>query len=96
VRDDSQEDFVVDDGVEDSSLVSLIQLEEDTVEQGILTIDTQKGPGPDGISPLILKRIWLVVKRPLAILFNLSLLSGVFQCGRKESYVVPMFKSGDK
>jgi hypothetical protein len=29
VRDDSQEDFVVDDGVEDSSTVSLIQLEEE-------------------------------------------------------------------
>jgi hypothetical protein len=45
----------VDDGVEDSSTVSLIQLGEETVEQGILALDTQKGPGPDGISPLIRK-----------------------------------------
>jgi hypothetical protein len=30
-RDDSQEDFVVDDGVENSSTNSLIQLEEETV-----------------------------------------------------------------
>jgi hypothetical protein len=28
-------------------------------------------------------------------LFNLSLLSGVFPCVWKESYVVPLFKSGD-
>jgi hypothetical protein len=42
VRDSSQEDFVVDDSVKDSSTVSLIQLEEETVEQGILALDTKK------------------------------------------------------
>jgi hypothetical protein len=62
------------------------------VEQGILALDTQKGPGPDGISPLILKKIVLVSKKPLAVL----LLSGVFPCVWKESYVVPLFMSGDK
>jgi hypothetical protein len=61
VRDDLQEDFVVDHSVEDFSIVSLIQLEKETVEQGIMALNTQKGPdGPDGISPLILKRFcWL-------------------------------------
>jgi hypothetical protein len=62
------------------------------VEQGILALDTQKGLGPDGISPLILKKIVLVSKKPLAVL----LLSGVFPCVWKESYVVPLFMSGDK
>jgi DNA-binding beta-propeller fold protein YncE len=62
VRDDSQEEFVVNDGVEDSYTVSLIQLEVETVEQGILALVTQKGPDPDGISPLILKKIGRVVK----------------------------------
>jgi hypothetical protein len=38
------------------------------VEQGILASDIQKGPWPDGISPLILKKIGLVVKKSLAIL----------------------------
>jgi hypothetical protein len=38
----------------------------------------------------------LVVKKPLAVLFNLSLLSGVFPCVWKELYVVSLFKSGDK
>jgi hypothetical protein len=45
-----------------------------------VALDTQKGPGPDGISLQILKKIVLVVKKPVAILFNLSLLSGVFPC----------------
>jgi hypothetical protein len=48
------------------------------------------------ISPLILKQIVLVSKKPFAVLFNLSLLSGVFPCVWKESYFVPLFKSGDK
>jgi hypothetical protein len=69
-------DFVVDDSVEDSSTVLLIQLEEETVGQGILALDTRKGPGPDGVFPLILKKIVLVVNKPLAVLFNL--LSGGF------------------
>jgi hypothetical protein len=88
VRDYSQEYFVVDDdGVEDSSTVSLIQLEKETVEQGILALDTQKNPGPDGIFPLILK------KNPLIVLFNLSLLSRVFPCVWKESFIVPLIKA---
>jgi hypothetical protein len=86
MMDDLQDDFVVDDGVEDSSTVLLSQLEEVTMEQGILALDTQKGPGPDLISPLILKKIGLVVKRPFAVLFNLWLLSGVFPCVWEQSY----------
>jgi hypothetical protein len=58
-------------------------------------LESQNGPGPDGISPLILKKIVLDVKKPLFVLFNFSLLSGVFPCVWKE-YVVPSFKSGDK
>jgi hypothetical protein len=54
MRDDWQEDFVVNDGVEDSSTVSLILLEEETVEQSTLAINR--------ISPLILKKIVLGVK----------------------------------
>jgi hypothetical protein len=53
-----------------------------------LALDTQKS--------LILKKTGLLVKKPLTILFNLSLLSGVFPCVWKESYVVLLFKNGDK
>jgi hypothetical protein len=35
------------------------------VERGIVALDTQKRPRPDGISPLILKKIVLVEKKPL-------------------------------
>jgi hypothetical protein len=52
VSENSVEDFIVDGGFEDSSTVLLIQLEQETVEREIVALDTQKGPGPDGISPL--------------------------------------------
>jgi hypothetical protein len=80
VRDNLQEDLVVDDSVEDASTVSLIQFEKETVQRGILALDTQKSPGPGGISSLILKKIMLVLKKPLAVLFNVSLLSEVCPC----------------
>jgi hypothetical protein len=49
MRDSSQEDFIVD-GVEDFSTVSLIQLEEETLEQGILALDTQKAQKALGLT----------------------------------------------
>jgi hypothetical protein len=70
--------------------------EKETVEQGILALDTQKGTRPDEISPLFLKKIVLVVTKPLAALFKLSLLSGVISYVWKESYVVLLFKRNDK
>jgi hypothetical protein len=84
VRDNSQEGFIMDGGVE-----------EETVGRGIVALDTKKGPEPDGIPLLILKKIVLVVKSPLNVLFNLLLLSAVFPCVWKESYVISLFKSGD-
>jgi hypothetical protein len=56
--------------------VSLIQFTESEIVEAIL--DEQKGPGPDGISPLILKKLALAVSTPLTFLFNLSLSSGIF------------------
>jgi hypothetical protein len=50
------------------------------VERSILALDTQKGPDPDGISPLLLKKIVLVVKKPLdAVFFTCRCFLGFFQ-----------------
>jgi hypothetical protein len=76
--------------------VSLIQFTETAVHEAILELDEQKGPGPDGISPSILKKLVSVLRVPLTFLFNLSLSSGVFPVVWKESFIVPIFKNGDK
>jgi hypothetical protein len=68
----------------------------DEVECAFLGLDVNKGPGPDGITPAILKRLASVVIVLLTFVFNLSLSAGVFPTIWKESFVVPLFKSGDR
>jgi hypothetical protein len=101
-----QSGYVQDDGDHISSYtpdsddhqqkVSLLQFTENAVHEAILDLNEQKGPGPDGITPSILKKLVSVMKVPLTLLFNLSLASGVFPAIWKESYIVPIFKNGDK
>jgi hypothetical protein len=56
-----------------------------------LGLDERKDPGPDGILKLV-----SVFKVPLTLLFNLSLSTGIFPAVWKDSFVVPIFKSGEK
>jgi hypothetical protein len=44
--------------------VSLIQFMETEVEEASLSLDKQKGLGPDGIQPSIVKKMALLVKPP--------------------------------
>jgi hypothetical protein len=76
-------------------MTSLIFSEND-VELAFRGLDVNKGPGPDGIASSVLKQLAEVFKVPLTLLFNLSLFSGVFPKIWNESYVVPLFKNGDK
>jgi hypothetical protein len=59
-------------------------------------LDEQKGPGPDGISRSILRKLISVVKDPLTLLVNLSLSTGIIPAVWKESFVVPIWKNGEK
>jgi Reverse transcriptase (RNA-dependent DNA polymerase) len=76
--------------------VSLLQFAEIAVHEAIMDLDEQKGPGPDGITSSILKKLVTVVQVPLTFLFNLSLSSGVFSAIWKESFIVSIFKTGEK
>jgi hypothetical protein len=70
----------------ESHKVSLVQFMQTAVEEAILGLAEQKGLGPDGISPSILRKLDSVVKVPLTLLFNLSLSTGISL----------IFKSGEK
>jgi hypothetical protein len=48
------------------------------------------------LNEAILKRFASVVKVPLTFVFNLSLSAGVFPAISKESFFVPLYKTGDK
>jgi hypothetical protein len=76
--------------------ISLVQLTQTAVENAILGLDEQKGPGLDGISSSILRKSVSVVKVPLTLLFNLSLSTGICPAVWKESFVVPLVKNGEK
>ena len=52
------------------------------------SINTNKGPGPDSIHPLVLKEC--------ADYFNYSLYSGIFPTRWKISHITPIFKSGSR
>ena len=50
--------------------------------------------GPDGISNTFIKRCVCTLSKPLQLIFNKSLETGLFPTVWKHSYVVPIFKSG--
>lgn len=59
-------------------------------------LKTSTGSGPDGVPSLVLKRCLTALATPLANVFNLSLMSGVFPACWKESFVFPIHKKGCK
>jgi hypothetical protein len=76
--------------------MSLIQFEETVVQEAMLDLVVQKGPGLDGISPFILNKLVSVMLVPLTFLFNLSLSSDVFSAIWKEFFIFSIFKNGEK
>lgn len=66
------------------------------VQHKLEALDSNKGPGPDGIPPAILKYCAVVLAPHLTILFRKLITEGIFPSILKQSYVVPIFKAGSK
>jgi hypothetical protein len=66
------------------------------VLNALLNLDSNKGPGPDGVPPLILKSCASAFALPLCLFFNRSLASCVSPDRWKLSFVIPIFKSGKR
>jgi hypothetical protein len=62
----------------------------------LLDLDSNKGLGPGGVPPLILKNCASAFALPLCLLFNRSLASCVFPDRWKLSFVTSIFKSGKR
>jgi Reverse transcriptase (RNA-dependent DNA polymerase)/Endonuclease-reverse transcriptase len=62
----------------------------------LLSLDADKSPGFDGLSPLFIKKCALYISYPLYVIFNLSLETGVFPHLWKEGLILPIYKKGDK
>ena len=79
-----------------SSIINVNSLNVTTVLSNLKTLKNSFDPGPDGIPNNILKHCADFLSYPLTILFNLSLRNGYLPTLWKESYIIPLYKSGNK
>ncbi|XP_031632455.1 uncharacterized protein LOC116346514 [Contarinia nasturtii] len=73
-----------------------IEISETDVLKALQSINMNKGAGPDGISPKLLKNCAKSLATPLTVLFRKSLHQGCVPDVLKKSRIVPIFKSGKK
>ena len=59
-------------------------------------LNIYKSPGPDGISPRILKECCQVLPSPLALLLNTSFPLGQLPTMSKNANIVPVYKKGNR
>ena len=59
-------------------------------------LDDNVKSGPDQIPPFFLRRCIPSLAKPILQLFNKSLSTGIFPSSWKNSYIYPIYKSGDK
>ncbi|XP_075163191.1 uncharacterized protein LOC142235818 [Haematobia irritans] len=70
--------------------------DESTILSNLRTLKSTFNAGPDGIPSCILKQCADILSYPLSLLFNKSLKSGNLPNIWKQSYVMPLFKSGNR
>jgi hypothetical protein len=87
VRSDPGSEYVPDDPP-----FGALQFTSDEVERILQDLDVNKGSGPDGIPPIILKNCASAFAKPLSLFFNRSMAWSVFPDRWKVSYVTPIFK----
>lgn len=68
---------------------------QDAVRRKLLTVNVNKGAGPDGIPPYFIQSCAGALSIPLTIIFNKSFSTSTFPNNWKLAYVVPIHKSGD-
>lgn len=73
-----------------------IRVLESEIEEIIKTLNSNKASGPDLISHKMLKGVANPISKPLAILFNRSIMESFFPNSWKEANIIPISKKGDK
>ena len=68
----------------------------DVVLNKLKIFQTNKSPGLDRVSGLLLKKATPVIYKHLTKFLNLSLQSGKLPPERKEANVIPLFKGGER
>ena len=93
--DDSNAQLPEIHGPVDVSLEDIAVSEQDVIDQ-IEALDTTKAYGPDGLSPVFLKKGKLAIAPVLSRIFNLSIQKGIVPQIWKQANVLPIFKKGKR
>ena len=76
--------------------INSITVTESEVRNAINKLKITKSPGPEKLSPRVIKQINNEISKPLAKIFNISLSSSTVPNDWKLANVTPIFKKGDK
>ena len=79
-----------------SETVDDILFNKEDVEKMLSNINPDKAPGPDGLSPVVLKRASTVLAYPLSVLFNRSMQEARLPADWRQALITPIFKKGSK
>jgi hypothetical protein len=80
----------------DAPSISTLSIQECVVRKKLDNINTDKSPGPDGIHPKVLFECREHLCKPLSIIFQQTLDTGLVPQEWKIAHVSPIFKKGDK
>jgi Reverse transcriptase (RNA-dependent DNA polymerase) len=84
------------DSVINCDSFNVLELDIAEVYESISRLPSRFSYGPDGIPPILIKHCVNTLSLPIHYLFNKSLSSGIFPSYWKNSYINPIFKSGDR
>ena len=73
-----------------------INITEDEVLSALIKVKESSALGSDGLPSIFIKRLAVCMLRPICMLFNLSVNSGVMPIIWKKSFITPIFKSGNR
>ena len=78
----------------DPSQFSFPEISASTVLSRLLSLDTAKATGPDGLSARFLTEVSYEIVEPLTVLYNESLQTGIIPLEWKRSHITPVHKGG--
>lgn len=81
---------------ENCSIINNIYFGEQEIKSALKLLDASKGPGPDRLPAIFLKRTADSIYKPLHILFNRFMTEGTFPDIWKCANIVPVHKTGSK